>query len=775
MRSSKRWTMPDPLRIAVLKSRRMPAAPELAEDGGSVNATRVVAELGRRGHEVTIFTRARDPGQRHASMTELSAGIQLWEVPYRPSRAADLFAVDFEEGASFVRGVAQSAAFAASSFDRLHIHHWTSSVGLEEVVPPELPVVFTPHLLPSEKGRALGVPVPAHVAAEEQRRLRDSDAIIALSADERDAIGRHHGGKTHLIANGVDDGFFRLPAVERPMLRSPVRLGSVGRLCRQKGIDVLLDGAERLLAAGVPITLDVVGRSYNEQDYEDEIRRRAATAPLRDRVRIIDDATHDQIPTLLGGWDLYLQPSRYESQGIALLEAMASGRVVIATAVDAVLEYLADGTNGHTISAPPRGDDLAAAIERAIGDPGWTGVSQQARATALQFSWDATVASTCEVIEAAGSDRWLGDRHSAAAATALRNLAAGVSERLTIDYPESPILLLGSAARGPARAGSDLDIAVVEPGGKSGPVRQEWHADEPHPIDVRIFSTAHLSWLAAASEADFVSSAAETVVPDLLHGWTPLLGPVDDIRPLLSTIDTRRTAPSTADRVGRAHIGAAAAEAAAARRHAADGSVADAQLALQQAAQRALIGTLVRNGWIVQGAKRRPEIAAAMVRSNPGLRRVTDVVADIMGYARVTRSEVLELISHRQALRHQLHDELVKHGVTGPVFDRARRHWGDGERHLYYEQAVREGLHKGVVNHLRAYSGVPKVPGDLAAALGGDEERAASWCLESGLFSESLLERWRLLCEIPEDADVLERRIDDLVAALDGSTPPAAG
>ena len=123
-----------------------------------MNAARAVTELRRRGHEVHVFTRSTgDSGGEVRPMRRIDGGASVWEVNYQASDATDVFLRDFYEGASFVRGLAACPVFAASSFDAVHVHHWTSGIGLDEVLPQEVPLVFTPHLLPSEKARTLGV------------------------------------------------------------------------------------------------------------------------------------------------------------------------------------------------------------------------------------------------------------------------------------------------------------------------------------------------------------------------------------------------------------------------------------------------------------------------------------------------------------------------------------------------------------------------------------------------------------------------------------------
>jgi glycosyltransferase involved in cell wall biosynthesis len=70
---------------------------------------------------------------------------------------------------------------------------------------------------------------------------------------------------------------------------------------------------------------------------------------------------------VLGGFDVFVQPSLYESQGLAILEAMAAGVPVVATDVGGVRDAVRDGETGLLVPpSDPRA--LAEAIARLCGD-----------------------------------------------------------------------------------------------------------------------------------------------------------------------------------------------------------------------------------------------------------------------------------------------------------------------------------------------------------------------------------------------------------------------
>jgi glycosyltransferase involved in cell wall biosynthesis len=135
---------------------------------------------------------------------------------------------------------------------------------------------------------------------------------------------------------------------------------STSRLTRQKGVDV----AVRALAALPEDTvLVVLGEGPERASLESLARELGVAERVHLPGRVPDVAAWLRRATL------YVQPSRWEGFGLAVLEAMVSGLPVIATRISSLPELVADGETGFLV--PP--DDsaaLAAAVERALAQPG---------------------------------------------------------------------------------------------------------------------------------------------------------------------------------------------------------------------------------------------------------------------------------------------------------------------------------------------------------------------------------------------------------------------
>jgi len=154
------------------------------------------------------------------------------------------------------------------------------------------------------------------------------------------------------------------PAEDMPPRATPVLL-CPARLAPIKGHGDLLEAAERLMARGIPFELRLAGEGPERA----AIERRIGERGLGERVRLLGTVPHAE---LLGMYrdrrvDCVVLPSLHEGLSVALVEAMAYGVPVIATAVGGVPELLEDGAG---ILVPPGdADALTEALTRVLGSP----------------------------------------------------------------------------------------------------------------------------------------------------------------------------------------------------------------------------------------------------------------------------------------------------------------------------------------------------------------------------------------------------------------------
>lgn len=139
-----------------------------------------------------------------------------------------------------------------------------------------------------------------------------------------------------VIMHGIELSNFS--AIKKAKFISPYRLGIIGRLVRQKGHSVALEALSNL--KDISCELVIVG----DGEEKENLIRYASELGVSDRVVWKKFTTN--VSELYGDCDVVLVPSRWEGLGIVVLEALASERVVIASAVGGIPEIITSGENG---------------------------------------------------------------------------------------------------------------------------------------------------------------------------------------------------------------------------------------------------------------------------------------------------------------------------------------------------------------------------------------------------------------------------------------------
>lgn len=192
-----------------------------------------------------------------------------------------------------------------------------------------------------------------------RRTLEIADAVVFVSEWLRRTAERNTGSRMRMsvvIPNPIDTELF---VPERRTPRTGVHLVSVRGLRRQYGLDIAI----RALAGMKGTDLTIVGKGPLLNRYESLAAR--CSAPVR---FLPPTYTRGEMARVYAEYDAYLAPSRTETQGVAMCEAMSCGIPVIAARVGGIPEFVEDRVSGILVS-PNNPRAFRRAIEELVSSP----------------------------------------------------------------------------------------------------------------------------------------------------------------------------------------------------------------------------------------------------------------------------------------------------------------------------------------------------------------------------------------------------------------------
>jgi glycosyltransferase involved in cell wall biosynthesis len=240
-----------------------------------------------------------------------------------------------------------------------------------------------------------------------------ANAVIAVSKETLKLLHTYFGlpeGKGEVIHYGRPAEYFRPPDPGvRDSLRRELGVGpevvlclTVGRLAYVKGYDCLLMALEQLRNKSVWKNLHFAWIGGGEQ--EQEIREKLNKLSVADRVHVLGQRW--DMVAWYDASDIFVLPSRYEGMPLSIMEAMAKGLPVLASAVSGIPEEM--GETGRQLTSPVVNEaraaaEIASTLERWVPDRQLRrslGQAARARAEAM-FRQERMVEQTMAVIERA--------------------------------------------------------------------------------------------------------------------------------------------------------------------------------------------------------------------------------------------------------------------------------------------------------------------------------------------------------------------------------------
>ena len=315
----------------------------------------VVAEMGSGGaeavvHDLTLRLReqgdvvlvASDGGWRADALA--AAGVPVSRIPLR-----DPGPIALARSAVAVRRLV-----TAWRPEVVHTHNVRASlaVRLAQVGRPRVPVVATVHGLAADR-----------YASAARLLRRSSDLVVAVSPDVRDRLLRAglEPARVAVVENAVPR-----PAPTTSDVRAGLGLPAgtplvvcAARLAAPKRVDLLVDAWAAVPGAHLLVAGDGPERPALEA--------RAARSDASARITFLGD--RDDVGTLLAAAEVVVLPSDREGLPMVVLEAMAAGRPVVASAVGGLPGLAASGAGCLELVAPGEAAALATAVSALLADP----------------------------------------------------------------------------------------------------------------------------------------------------------------------------------------------------------------------------------------------------------------------------------------------------------------------------------------------------------------------------------------------------------------------
>ncbi|HLC68879.1 MAG TPA: glycosyltransferase [Candidatus Bilamarchaeaceae archaeon] len=304
-------------------------------------------ELERRGHEVFIFS----PGTKKQKKENTDEHVYYFtSAAFKPYPDYRIALFNFFSPLKMVR---------ERGIDVIHSHGiaTTGLAAIQSSKKLKIPSIVTFHTLVPEAIHYISPHENMHsflqnVAWKYLRwYYKHYPKILAPSRYARRILAEHGIENTELLPTGIDLEVFNAgvkPAAARKkfgLTDEPVVL-YVGRLAKEKNIEILIEAAPSLLNLLPKTKFLLVGKGPAETYYKDLVRKKDLESHFI-FAGYIDAAT---LPSCYAAADVLAFPSKFDTQGLVVLEAMGTGLPAVVHKDSAAAEFVEDSKNGYLFS-----------------------------------------------------------------------------------------------------------------------------------------------------------------------------------------------------------------------------------------------------------------------------------------------------------------------------------------------------------------------------------------------------------------------------------------
>ncbi len=322
------------------------------EDHGGVSTA--VGDLARNlrqcGHQIKVFTSA-DSSHGHSTLDIV--GLRAFQYERFPG------------GRAPVAPFALIQALADFNPDVIH-NHSMSTMGVQALAASRLlkiPILSTCHVLLAGFLQYAPIPLEGIPFSRDIAWLytafyfnRFSQVTTPSVSMKRELLAHGVYMPVVVISNGIDTEFFTRKSCSQ-VNTSQISLLHVGRLGYEKRVDVLIRAFALLIPDYPNIKLQVVGDGPDINT----LKRLAADLGIAGRVNFTGFIPRYRLPEIYHQADIFITASTVETQGLVVLEAMASGLPIVGVNAMALPDLIKQGVNGYLVDP-----DDALALAHAI-------------------------------------------------------------------------------------------------------------------------------------------------------------------------------------------------------------------------------------------------------------------------------------------------------------------------------------------------------------------------------------------------------------------------
>ena len=328
--------------------------------------------LAARGHEVRVITKALGP-----AAVDLENGVWVHRISTPAAGesgvAPDVFNHINDFSSAAVHELERIGSW--STHDVVYGPMWDVEV-LGALTRTPLPIavqVATPLAIAADMAGHGQDPILARLMQLETKILQEADLFHANSMAVATTISDHYGEEFTDARWQV----VHLGLVDNQINAKPVDLGSdlivffVGRFEKRKGIDTLLDAIERLAPCHPHVRFVLAGEDRplapGQQPVGSSWAARHADAKWIEQVSFPGSVTDEELHELYSSADLVVLPSRYESFGLVMVEAMVHGKALISCDTSGIRDVVQPDVDGVLVE-PGNVDALVQSIEELLSD-----------------------------------------------------------------------------------------------------------------------------------------------------------------------------------------------------------------------------------------------------------------------------------------------------------------------------------------------------------------------------------------------------------------------